>query len=54
MTGYKRSKKIKVMFMIDFLYGLSGGTENQLVKILKNLEKKPKVIRAGKSDKNGS
>lgn len=39
MTGYKRSKKIKVMFMIDFLYGLSGGTENQLVKILKNLEK---------------
>ena len=39
MTGHKRSKKIKVIFMIDFLYGLSGGTENQLVKIMKNLEK---------------
>ena len=39
MTDCKRPKKIKVIFMIDFLYALSGGTENQLVKIIKNLER---------------
>lgn len=39
MTDRKRLKKVRVMFIIDFLYTLSGGTENQLVKIIKNLDR---------------
>jgi len=40
MTQLEHSKKIRILFIIDFIYTLSGGTENQLVKILNNLDKK--------------
>lgn len=33
-------KKIKILFMIDFLYEPVGGTENQLIKIINNLNNK--------------
>jgi glycosyltransferase involved in cell wall biosynthesis len=32
--------RLRVMFVIDFLYGLDGGTENQLVKLINNLDKR--------------
>lgn len=32
--------KVKILFIIDFLYGLHGGTENQLVKLINNLNKR--------------
>ncbi len=31
---------IRIVFIIDFIFGTTGGTENQLLKILKNLDKK--------------
>ena len=32
-------EKITILFIIDFIYGLVGGTENQVVKIINNLDK---------------
>lgn len=34
-----QQKKIKLLLIIDFLGGLTGGTENQLVKLINNLPK---------------
>lgn len=32
------SPKIKVMFIIDFIYTITGGTENQIIKLINNLD----------------
>ena len=37
MHQQNNPEKIRVLFMIDFIYTLTGGTENQLVKIINNL-----------------
>jgi glycosyltransferase involved in cell wall biosynthesis len=32
-------KKTKILFIIDFIFSITGGTENQIVKIIKNLDR---------------
>jgi L-malate glycosyltransferase len=39
------SPKTTILFIIDFIYGLSGGTETQLVRIINNLDKRKYNIR---------
>ena len=38
MTHSNKLKKVKIMFVIDFIYKTTGGTENQLVKLINNLD----------------
>ena len=33
------NKKIKLMFIIDFIYSTTGGTESQIIKIINKLPK---------------
>ncbi len=39
MTGQNNKRKIKIVFVMDFIFGNTGGTENQVIKILNNLDK---------------
>jgi len=39
MLHWQKMKKITLTFIVDFIHTTSGGTENQLIKILKNLSK---------------
>lgn len=40
MKASRPIKKIKIIFIIDFIDGITGGTENQLVKLINNLDKR--------------
>jgi L-malate glycosyltransferase len=40
MRKIKNQKKIKILFIIDFLYALTGGTENQLENLINKLDQK--------------
>ncbi len=35
----RAAAKTKVMFIVDFIYGVTGGTENQLAALLRNLDR---------------
>jgi glycosyltransferase involved in cell wall biosynthesis len=35
----RKNQRIKIVFLIDFIFASTGGTENQLIKILKHLDK---------------
>lgn len=39
MQRSDRQKRIRLLIIIDFIGGLIGGTENQLVKLINNLPK---------------
>jgi glycosyltransferase involved in cell wall biosynthesis len=34
----EKNKKIKILFIMDFIFSVTGGTENQILKILNNLD----------------
>ena len=39
MANPNLKEKITLLLIIDFIYGLVGGTENQVVKLINNLDK---------------
>ena len=38
MLGKSQNQKIKIVFIMDFIFNITGGTENQIIKILNNLD----------------